>query len=536
MTCSHLRSNLVGEHEVNGNLAYVWIFSAIAIFILLIACINFMNLSTARSAHRALEVGMRKVLGSSKKELVRQFLTESVLMAGVAFLLAIVISYLVLPAFNNLTDKSLTIPLLQPLFLGSLLLGIMIVGLLSGSYPAFFLSAFEPLKVIKGKISNRAGGNRFRQLLVTTQFTISIVLMIGTGIIYSQLQFLQEQRLGFEREQVMILKAANFPGSLEGLKDQLVALPEVQQLTASCYLPVAGYCEGDNAIWEKGKNPGADGINSGYWYADPDYLKTLGMTMADGRFFSEDFASDSTAVVVNEAFVAAMGWSDAIDKQVEVYGGNDGTETLAVIGVLKNFNFDNLRSLIEPLAIRLDQNGSNTLVMRFDAQTSVSAFLAKVSNIWETTAPNLPLEYDFLDQQFNEMYESDQRLGQVFTIFAGLAIFIACLGLLALAAFTAERRKKEIGIRKVLGANVQQLIALLSKEFLMLVCFALLIAIPIAWYAMTQWLQNFAYRIDLQWWIFALAVVLAIGIALLTVSVQSIKAALANLVTSLKNE
>ncbi|MEM0992069.1 MAG: ABC transporter permease [Bacteroidota bacterium] len=537
LTSIHLQSNMVGEHEVNGNLAYVQIFGAIAIFILLIACINFMNLATARSAHRALEVGMRKVLGSGKKELVRQFLTESVLMTVIAFSLALLMSWLALPAFNELTNKSLSIPLSQPIFLGSLVLGILVVGLISGSYPAFFLAAFEPLKVIKGKMSNQEGGNRLRQVLVTAQFTISIVLMIGTGITYSQLQFLQEKRLGFEREQVMILRTNNFPGSFEGLQNQLKALPEVQHVSATCYLPVDGYCEGDNAIWEKGKNAGTDGRNAGFWFADYGYVETLGMSMAAGRYFSKDFKSDSSAIVVNEAFVDAFGWEDPINKQVEIYGGEDTTIILSVIGVLKNFNFDNLRSPIEPLAIQLvEPIASTAVIIRFDAQAGVNAFVDKVSATWEATAPNFPFEYTFLDSQFDEMYESDQRLGQVLTIFAGLAIFIACLGLLALAAFTAERRRKEIGIRKVLGAGVHQLVALLSKEFLMLVTIAILIAVPIAYYFMNEWLQDFAYRIELQWWVFALAGVVAIGIALLTVSFQSVKAALANPVNSLRSE
>jgi putative ABC transport system permease protein len=536
LTSIHLQSNLVGEHEVNGNLTYVWIFVAVALFILLIGCINFMNLSTARSAHRAMEVGMRKVLGSGKKELVRQFLTESTLMTTIAFGLAIGISYLLLPAFNELTDKTLRIPITDPIFLSSIGIGVVAIGLLSGSYPAFFLANFKPLKVIKGKGSTLTGGTQIRRVLVTAQFTISIVLMIATGVIYKQLQYMQKERLGFEREQVMILDANSLPGSIESLQNELEVLPEIQHLTATCYLPVDSYCRNGNAVWEKGKNPATDGVNTSYWYTNYGYIETLGMSMAEGRFFSEDYASDSTAIVVNEACVSAFGWDDPLNKQIQVYQGTDEVLTLSVIGVVKDFNYDNLRSSIEPLVLQLDTDASSKLIMRFDAQAGVRTFVEKVKNIWEATAPGLPFQYSFLDAQFDAMYEADQQLGQVFTIFAGLAIFIACLGLLALAAYTSERRKKEIGVRKVLGASIGQLVALLSKEFILLVAIALVLAIPIAWYGMHRWLENFAYRVTMSWWLFALAGMLAVSIALLTVSVQSIKAALANPVKSLKRE
>lgn len=535
----HLNSDLMAEHEANGNKAYVWIFSAIALFLLLIACINFMNLATASSMHRAKEVGMRKILGSKKQGLIGQFLFESILMSAIAFSIAILLTNLLMPYFNNLTGKDLTLPLFHPLFFVSTLFGIIIVGLLAGSYPAFFLSAFDPLKVIKGNNLKVGSGIWLRRVLVTAQFTISIILMIGTGVIYNQLRYIQNTRIGFDKEHVLVLNAGSYPQSFESLKNQLNALPEVKSSSVTCYLPIAERaCRGHNTFWEEGKNPGKEGLNIDSWETDFNYAATFGIELTEGRYFSTTFTTDSTAVVINEAAAEAFGWEDPIGKRLQFYVSPPAEDiaTYTVIGVLKNFNHDNLRTAIDPMAITLAGDSPSTISLRFDATTGVENFIQKVQDIWEAGAAGMPFDYSFLDERFNRMYESEQRLGRVFIIFAGLAIFIACLGLFALASFSAERRKKEISIRKVLGASVPNLVGQLSKEFIQLVLIALLIATPIAWYFMQKWLQNFAFHDDIQLWIFAATGILAIGIALLTVSFQSFKTAFANPIDSLRNE
>ncbi|MEM0992070.1 MAG: ABC transporter permease [Bacteroidota bacterium] len=530
----HLDSNLIPEHEPNGSRAFVWIFSAIALFILMIACINFMNLSTARSANRAKEVGMRKVLGSQRSNLIGQFLAESTLMSAIAFIFAIGICLLVMPAFNDLTDKTLSIPFIHPLFIAAVLTGIAGVGLLAGSYPAFFLSAFDPLKTIKGKLQQGSKSGRLRQILVTSQFSISIILMIGTGVIYNQLKYIQNQRLGFDKEQVLILNTFGYSNSFESLKNQIEVLPEVNSTTASCFLPAFGkFCRNNVEFWETGKNPNTDSQTIQWWSGDYDYLQTLGIELKTGRFFEEQFSTDTTAVVLNEAAVRAFSLENPIGSRLQ---NDPNMKPLTVIGVIKNFNFNSLRDEITPLVMTLNTESDSRLAIRVEAGTNMGNFISKIENIWQQNAPSEPIDYTFLDESINQVYESEQRLGTIFLLFAGLAIFIACLGLFALVAFTAERRKKEISIRKTLGASVSNLVSLLSKEFLILVIVALIISIPIAYYAMYQWLQSFAYRIKLQWWVFALAGVVAIGIALLTVSFQSVKAALANPVKSLRSE
>ncbi|MEM1324906.1 MAG: ABC transporter permease [Bacteroidota bacterium] len=534
LTDIHLSGNLDGEHEANSRLTYVWLFSAIALFILLIACINFMNLSTARSANRAREVGMRKVLGSLRSQLIGQFLAESILMSMIAFLLAIAISQTVMPAFNDLTGKTLHIPFLNPLFLGSLLIGILFVGILAGTYPAFFLSAFDPLKTMKGKIQQGIKSGWLRRTLVTSQFSISIILMIGTGVIYSQLKYIQSKQLGFEKEQVIMLNAFEYPGNFDALEEQLSNFPEVVSTTVSCYLPVPeGICTNNLYFWEEGKNSTTEGLQMQWWKGDHDYASTLDMELAAGRFFDQNYATDSVAVVLNEAAVKAFNLENPVGSRLR-YSGEK--VPLKVIGVLKDFNFNSLRSEVTPLCFTLETNANSVIVMRVAARTDMRPFIQKVEKLWSENAPSQPLDYAFLDERVERAYESEERLGSLFLLFAGLAIFIACLGLFALVAFTAERRRKEISIRKTLGASVSNIVTLLSKEFLLLVGLALVISIPIAYYFMDGWLQDFAYRIELEWWVFALAGLAAIGIALLTVSVQSVKAALANPVKSLRSE
>jgi putative ABC transport system permease protein len=543
LTDIHLFSDLIAEHEPNGSIQYVWIFSAIALFILLIACINFMNLATARSANRAKEVGMRKVLGSVKKQLVGQFLTEAIVMSGIAFLLSVVLTTAGMPWFRQLTDKKIDLPLTSPAFIGLLLAGALLVGLLAGSYPAFYLSAFKPIQALKGTIfpfknAGSKGTTWMRNGLVVFQFSISILLIIGTMVIQRQLSFIQNKRLGFDKEQVFVLNDANSMGDkFQGFKEQLKAMSEVKILSATCFLPVNS-CRSEESLWLEGKGPEQSTLSIQRWQTDYDYLSTMGMEMKEGRYFSKEFSTDSAAIVLNETAVEKFGFDEAIGQRVVTFTDNtlQQTKTYTVVGVVKDFNFSSLRENIGPLCMVLSDGVSSTVSMRLNAGTDIPAFIEKIKTQWMSLAPGEPFSYAFLDERFERMYSSEQRLSAIFRAFGGLAIFIACLGLLALSAFTAERRTKEIGVRKVLGASTASVVGLLSRQFVSLVVVSLLIASPLAWLFMNKWLQDFAYRIDIQWTVFALAGVVAIVVATFTVAIQSIKAALANPVKSLRSE
>lgn len=535
----HLHSNLVAEHEPNSDVAYVWIFSAIALFILAIACINFMNLATARSANRAKEVGMRKVLGSLRKDLIGQFLTEAIAMSAIAFIVSLVLSRIAMPYFNQLTGKKLDLPLGSPGFIAALAIGMLLTGLLAGSYPAFYLSAFQPMSVLKGRLKMGARSGWLRNGLVVFQFAISLILIIGTGVIYRQLNFIQNKRLGFNKDQVLILDDTYvLRDKFKAFKNSLEAMPEVKSATSTCYLPVNTSCRDEETLYPEGKSPDDSSVSLQNWWVDYDYLKTLGMEMKEGRFFSRDFGSDSTAMILNEAAVKKFGFEQPIGQRIVKYVNNELTETstFTVIGVVKDFHFQSLRSNIDALCMYLNDNATGMMSIRFDPSTGTSGVVEKVRKNWESVAGDQPMDFTFLDDRFRDMYHSEQRLGTIFIVFAGLAVFIACLGLLALAAFTAERRTKEIGIRKVLGATTSNIIVLLTTEFTRWVLVASLVAIPLAYLGARKWLQHFAYQTQLSWWIFAIALGVAILVAILTVSFQAIKAAVSNPVESLRAE
>ncbi|MEZ4959406.1 MAG: ABC transporter permease [Saprospiraceae bacterium] len=534
----HLKSSLVAEHEANSDVAYVWIFSAIALFILLIACINFMNLATARSANRAKEVGMRKVLGSVKQQLVGQFLTEAILMSAIAFSLAILIGEMAMPYFNQLTNKELEMPFGHIGFFGLLVAGALLVGMMAGSYPAFYLSAFRPIEVLKGKLKSNMSSGWLRHSLVVFQFAISMLLLVGTAVIYRQLNFIQNKRLGFDKEQVLLLGDAGSLGEkFEGFKNSLEALPEVKSTTSTCYLPVNS-CRSDNTVWIDGKSRDQYSLQMQCWWVDDHYLSTLGMEMVDGRFFSKDFATDSAATVINETAVKKFGFENPIGQKIDQFDdiSLQTYRTYTVVGVIKDFNYESLRENVGPLGFFFSPKQKSNLAIRFDATTDIGPLIDKIRREWDAVTPGLPFDYNFLDDRFRRMYESEQRLGNIFIVFAGLAIFIACLGLLALAAFTAERRTKEIGVRKVLGATTGNIFVLLTSEFTKWVLVASLIAIPLSWWGAVKWLENFAYRSPVSWWVFALALGVALTVALLTVSLQALRAAWANPVESLRSE
>ncbi len=535
LTDIHLYSNRTGEFGVSGNIQYVYIFSIVAIFLLLIACVNFMNLATARSASRAREVGVRKALGSERSALVLQFLLESMLLSFISVGLSLVLASLALPLFNQLAGQDLTLPVSSPVFWGILLLAGGVVGLLAGSYPAFLLSGFQTIKVLKGGTTGAGGSSWLRNGLVVFQFMISVMLIVGTLVIYRQLNYIQTKALGFNKEEVLILDNTYALGNqANAFRQEMLALPNVEIGTVTSFLPTPS-TRSTNSFFPEGKS-GDKGTNMQYWGTDYDYVKTLGMEIVAGRDFSRDFPSDSSGILINETAVKLLGFSDPIGKRVTVVSGEGSANrhTYKIVGVVKNFHFESLRSNIGALSMVLSPGGGS---MAFRMKTdNVQASIEKTESLWKKMAPGQPFAYRFMNDEFDNVYRSEARVGRVFITFALLSILIGCLGLFGLVTFTAEQRVKEIGVRKVLGASVGSIVALLSKDFLKLVLVAIVIASPIAWYAMNTWLEDFAYKIDISWWIFALAGLLAVGIALLTVSFQAVKAALMNPVKSLRSE
>jgi len=525
------------ELSPNGNIQYVYIFSAVALFVLLIACINFMNLTTARSANRAKEVGIRKVLGTDRSKLMLQFLIEAIMMVLLSLAIAIAIVNLLLPAFNHIASKSINPGdlLAQPILILLITLPL-IVGLLAGSYPAFFLSAFKPVEVLKGKLKVGSRSGLLRSLLVVFQFATSIILIIGTVVIYHQLHYIQNTNLGFNKSQVLIINDANVLNqNIDVFKKEILQLPGVSSGTVSSYLPVAS-SRTNNTYSKDPVLSTKSGLNLEVWTIDYDYTKTLGMQLAAGRNFSPDFGSDTMSVIINETTAQLLGYPNPIGKKIYTFNDVPGAPAtaLAIVGVVKDFHFESLRQHIGPLCFRL---GKSTGLASFKVNPSnIPALLKQVENKWKILAPGKPFSYRFMDESFDEMYRSEQRVGTIALIFSTLAILIACLGLFGLSTFIAEQRTKEIGIRKVLGANVKGIVQLLSKDFIKLVLIAFVIAAPLSWYFMHSWLQDFAYRVEINWWIFAIAGIGALLIALMTVSFQAIKAALDNPVKSLRTE
>jgi putative ABC transport system permease protein len=537
LTDIHLHSSRQVELGVNGNIQYVYIFSAVALFILLIACINFMNLSTARSAGRAKEVGIRKVLGTEKKSLIRQFLTESTLMAFIALLLAVAIIWLSLSWFNNIAGKQMLFAtLFKPQYLLFLLLLPVVVGVLAGSYPAFFLSSFQPISVLKGKINAGFKKSYLRSFLVVFQFWASIILIIGTIIIYKQLSYIQTTKLGFNKDQVLVVDNPGVPeANREAFKNEIAKFSGVKSAAFAGYLPVNNSSRNDNTFSTEAVMNEKNGFNMQVWNIDYNYIPTLGMEIFQGRNFSPEFGSDSSALIINESTAKVLGFDDPVGKKIFTTTGQS-KESLpyTIIGVVKNFNFESLRKNIGPLCFRL---GNNKWVTAYKVSTADIAGLVKnVESKYKEMAPGMSFSYQFLDDSFDDMYREEQRVGKVALTFSLLAVLIACLGLFGLATYMAEQRTKEIGVRKVLGASVPNIVSMLSKDFLRLVLISFVIAVPVAWWAMNKWLEDFAYRITIGWWIFIAAGVIAMLIALLTVSFQAIKAAIANPVKSLRTE
>jgi putative ABC transport system permease protein len=540
LTKIHLYSSLPDEIEPSGNIQYVYIFIVIGFFILLIACVNFMNLSTARSAGRSKEVGVRKVLGSSRLTLIYQFLTESTLTGFIALLLAFVLAALLFPYFNRLSGKQMTLNLFAtPWILPCLLIITIVIGVLAGIYPAFFLSAFKPVNALKGKLSAGFKGSLLRNSLVVFQFATVIILIIGSLVVYSQLNYIRNKKLGYNRGQVLIVKNiySIYPHD-ESFRQDVLKLAGVKSGTNSPYLPT--FINHSKNVYSKDGSLGGNQSDIlGTWYVDADYIPTLGMQMADGRNFSRGILTDSSAVMINETAARLLGFKKPLNKNL--YLVNDKTTELHIVGVVKDFNTGSLRNKIEPLVFRFNSlNFDNGGAMAFKIETkNIPGLLSQIETLYHAAGSNtagLPFDYSFMDSDFNSLYKSEQNTGKIFVSFAVFAILIACLGLFGLVTYAAEQRTKEIGIRKVLGASVRSIAAMLTNDFLKLVGISAIIAFPVAWYAMNRWLQDFAYRTAISWWIFAAALVLALLITIVTVSYQSIKAALTNPIKSLRSE
>jgi putative ABC transport system permease protein len=523
----HLKSNRFRELDANSDIQYVYIYAAIAILILVLACVNFMNLSTARSTNRAREVGVRKVLGSSKKYLVLQFLCESLILTSAAIILAIIIARLLLPTFNELSGKNLTITIdtLKWLF-PSIIILILIVGCSAGLYPAFFLSSFNPATVLKGKVSTGFKGFRLRSALVVLQFSISIFFIISTLIVFNQLNYIQSKNLGYGRNNILIVKNTSDIANPEIFKQEVKKIPGVLDATLTSFLPTS------NNRWPRAIFANRNtSIQSEFWTVDADYINTLGIQMVKGRNFDSQMLTDSSGIIINQTAANQLGISDDPTNRI-LYCD---TVKYHVIGVVRDFNFNSLRENISPVAMVLSHDWRSSLSIKVK-NDKILDVLKSVQDKWNGFSRLKEMNYSFMDDDFNRIYSSEVRIGKTFTSFTALSILIACLGLFGLAVFASEQRTKEIGIRKILGADVSTILGLLTRDFILLVIISSIISSPLAWWVMKKWLEGFAYRDNIKWWVFLIGNLSAIVIAAISVSIQSIRAALVNPVISLKTE
>jgi len=537
LTSIHLHSHLEYDTK-NSDIAYIFIFGAVALFILLIACINFMNLSTARSSLRAKEVGMRKVLGSGRRELIWQFLGESIIYSLFSLIIAFILAKLVLPLFSSLSGTTLTLNFTEmPLLIPGFIMLALFIGVVSGSYPAFYLSAFPSAKVLKGSLRYGITNSRFRSILVIVQFTISIVLIVGTWIIMNQLSYMKNKRLGFDKEKIVVIpiKDNNIRQSLTSIKEELKSNTGVVSAGSSSRVP--GQVFGANTCLPEGFSE-EQTLMVRVMDIDDDFFPTLGMEIVAGRNFSKEITSDEKqSVIMNEALVKKIGWNEPIGKTIQnVWGaGDDDRETLTIVGVVRDFHAESLHRIIEPVMITNKPVNLSSMSIRIK-EGYLQETMSFIKETWSKFDPDRPFEYFFLDEFFDSQYKADERLSTLFSSFTLFAIWIACLGLFGLVSFTVERRTKEIGIRKVLGASSPKIVFLLSKDFVKLVLIANIIAWPAAYFIMRSWLQDFAYRTGFNPVIFILTAVLAFAIAVFTVSFQAIRAAIANPVKSLRYE
>lgn len=517
---------------VTGNEKNVYIFSVIAIFILLIAYINFINLTTARSVERAKEVGIRKVIGAERFDLVRQFIGESVLISLFSFILSLIFCGLALPLFNYLAGKEIISSIFSnPFYLFLLLLISLSAGIFAGLYPSLVLSSYKPVSVLKGRFSTSSNGLILRKGLVILQFAISITLIIGTMIVYIQLHYLRNRDLGFSNEYEMVIKT-NAEKNKDAFKESLASIPGVISTCYSSSVPGSFHASAFSEM--QNKNGDLQKTNLNLYFIDFDYIKQYNLKVIAGRSFSKDFPSDSTdAMMINESAAALLGYDipgEAVGRNFNQWGRKG-----KIIGVLKDFNYKSLQQKIEPLVMRIDPNNFDFISIKVEAN-NLPATIKSISDNWNRAIPNKPFDFYFLDEFFNNQYQSESNFGKLFFYFAVLAIFISCLGLLGLSSYSTIQRKKEIGVRKIMGASIVDIVKMLSSDFIKLVCIAFAIGSPIAWFGMSKWLDDFAYRTNLSVWIFALSGAIAITIAFFTISFQAIKAAIANPVKSLRTD
>ena len=532
ITDIHLRSDLaMGDGLKHGDIRFVWLFGAIAGFILLLACINFINLSTAKSANRAKEVGLRKTVGAFKSNLVTQFLIESVLFSLISFLIGLLLAWTLLPTFNEIAGKSIVFPWEVWWFVPLMAASALLIGILAGMYPAFYLSAFRPVNVLKGSLSAGSKSGKLRSGLVVFQFATSVILIVGTLIIYKQMDYIQHKELGYDKEQVVVLEGANILGNKsESFKEQLLQLPQVKTVTISDYLPIDGAKRNGNTFKKTGEGIEDRGVPAQIWRVDYDYIKTLGINVKEGRDFSREFASDSlNSMIINDQMAHELGYENPIGKHIN--NGMDWT----IVGVVQDFHFKSLKEDIAPLSLVIANNNSGAISVKLKTG-NIGESLSSIEAIWNKNVPNQTFAYSFLDQKFTQMHEDVERMGKIFNSFALFAIMVACLGLFALSAFMVEQRKKEISIRLVLGAPFKSIYELLTLDFLKLILLAIVIAIPIGWYMMNRWLEDFAYKIKIGWEIFVIAGGIALIIAVATISYQSVGAALIKPLKSLRTE
>jgi len=529
----HLKSDFDGEPEEIGSMSYIYIFSIVAFFMLVIASINYMNLTTARAAGRAKEIGIRKVVGSNRSQLVKQFLLESVLVTFIATILSILIVILLIPYFNTISGKALTLKsVFEPAILLILTGVIILVGLLGGSYPAIYLTSTNAIGVLKGKLAKASSNSLLRKVLVTTQFTISMVMLICTWVVYNQLDFMRDKDLGFNSDQIISIRIdpmQNTEGQLRNYKNEILKQPYISAASIAETMP--GETPNFN-LFTVETNTGFIEKGVDVYGIDEDYFNTLGMKLVEGRNFSASIPADTlNNLIVNETMVKALGWDNAIGKKIISPGGNLEFE---VIGVVKDFNQKSLYNSIEPLILSYRPNASG--LQAKVATTNVSGTVADLEKSWQTIFPDTPFQYNFLDQNFNSQYGADQKRGQIFTAFSALTILISCLGLLSLVAFTTQQRRKEISIRKVVGAGVTNIVLLIAKSFMTLIGLACLIAFPVAYFFMNKWLEVFPYKTELKISTFLFSAILIITITLITVGFHTIKSAMANPVKSLRTE
>jgi len=534
LTEIHLTSDIAGEFEPNGNKNYIYIFMVIAVFILAMACINFMNLSTAKSTRRAREVGIRKVSGATKSKLINQFLSESILISLISLVVALLIVESILPAFRAFTARNLFLNYLEdPWTIPSLIVMSFLIGIISGIYPSFVLSSFQPVKVLKGKYHQRSIGISVRNILVIIQFTISVFLIIGTIIVFRQLQMIQNKNLGFDKENIIVIKNAYLLGNqAKVFKNELRKNPNVISVAGSHRMPGQRF----NNI-----GFGAEGLEGGFTLnllcCDPEYIDVMNFEMTQGRFFSNEFKTDTTAIVINEAASKLIGWEDPIGKKLNNWA--DIPTEFNLVGIVKDFHYESMHEKVRPQAF-MYLGGSYSWDERYISLKinpgSEKEVLNFLEDKWNEFSMELPFSYSFFDKDYDNLYKNEQQTKDLMIAFSILAIFIACLGLLGLASFMATQKTKEIGIRKTMGATSKSIVWAFSKEFTKWVMVANIIAWPIAWFVMDHWLQNFEYRVSISWWIFLVAAMVAFAIAWLTVSYQSVKASLANPVDALHYE